>query len=71
MTTGGAGSGMDGSGRAFDEVRIGEPVSRSITLADTHFEHAARFPEPVRGRPRATQASAVAAAHSATRSGPR
>jgi 3-hydroxybutyryl-CoA dehydratase len=37
MTTGGAGNGMDGSGRAFDEVRIGESFRRSITITDTHL----------------------------------
>ena len=34
MTTG---LGMDGSGRWYDEVRVGETFSRTLTITDTHL----------------------------------
>jgi 3-hydroxybutyryl-CoA dehydratase len=37
MTRRGAGNGMEDSGRGFDEVRIGESFSRSITITETHL----------------------------------
>jgi 3-hydroxybutyryl-CoA dehydratase len=37
MTATGAGSGMEGSGRGFNQVRIGESFSRSITITETHL----------------------------------
>ncbi len=32
-----AGNGMDGSGRWYDEVRIGDTFSRTVTITETHL----------------------------------
>ncbi len=41
MTAARAGDGMDGSGRWYDEVRVGDSFSRTLTITDTHLVLAA------------------------------
>ncbi|MBK9704482.1 MAG: MaoC family dehydratase [Betaproteobacteria bacterium] len=37
MTTQHAGDGMDGSGRWYDDVRVGDTFSRTVTITETHL----------------------------------